>query len=125
MRVIVTGSRHWTDKIAIYERLSALPEDTIIVHGACRTGADALAKHVAGQLDLKLEEHPARPVLWQTFAQAARARNQAMADAGADLCLAFPLTGSKGTWDMVRRAKEANIPVEIVRGSSEQEARWR
>ena len=36
-------------------------------------------------------------------------RNQGMAMAGADLCLAFP--GGKGTADMVTRAKKFNIPV--------------
>jgi len=35
-----------------------------------------------------------------------------MADAGADLCIAFP--GGRGTADMVRRARAAGIPVRSV-----------
>jgi hypothetical protein len=34
-----------------------------------------------------------------------------MVDLGADLCLAFPMPRSRGTWDCVRRAKKAGIVV--------------
>lgn len=40
-------------------------------------------------------------------------RNQEMADRGADLCLAFPGPESVGTWDMIRKARAAGIPVHI------------
>jgi hypothetical protein len=50
-------------------------------------------------------------------------RNQAMADAQprARLCLAFPTPGSRGTWDMVRRATAAGIEVEVHRLGEEAE----
>lgn len=38
------------------------------------------------------------------------ARNQRMVDAGADICVAFPAPGSRGTWDCLRKAADAGIP---------------
>lgn len=41
-------------------------------------------------------------------------RNQEMVNLGGYLvCLAFPLAGSRGTWDCVARARVAGIPVEF------------
>ena len=58
-----------------------------------------------------METHPAD---WSTHGRAAGPiRNQQMVDRGADICLAFPTSSSIGTWDCVRRAKAAGIPVEI------------
>lgn len=46
-------------------------------------------------------------------------RNAEMIAAGADLFLAFPLPGarsrSRGTWNCVRAARAADIPVEVIR----------
>jgi len=41
-------------------------------------------------------------------------RNKRMADLGAVLCLAFPKGESRGTWDCIKRANRAGIPVRIV-----------
>jgi hypothetical protein len=49
-------------------------------------------------------------------------RNQQMVDAGATICFAFPLDGSVGTWDCVRRARAAGIPVRIIAAEEEQTA---
>lgn len=60
------------------------------------------------------EPHPAD---WSTHGKAAGPiRNQQMADARADLCLAFP--GGKGISDMVRRAERAGIPVRHITKAS-------
>lgn len=92
------------------------------------TGADAIAKawtesHRGPTLDL--EEHRAnwgecRPSCYhkprwrdgEWYCPAAGPyRNQEMVDAGADICLGFPLGESHGTRDCMGRAREANIPV--------------
>lgn len=110
MRVIVCGGRDYQDKAQVWRFLRRFPDGTVIVHGACRTGVDWWAAQAAPDLNLKTEAHPAD---WRRHgAKAGPLRNQAMADAGADLCLAF--TGGKGTADMVRRAEAAGIPVERV-----------
>ena len=110
MRVIVTGSRHWTDVAEVEWALRLLPSDAVIVHGAAR-GLDTIAAAVAVRLGLRVEEHPAD---WNRLGvKAGPIRNQAMVDSGADACLAFPESRSIGTWDCVRRADAAGIPVTV------------
>ena len=114
MRVLVTGSRDWTDEEAIEVALAPLGtggEPVTIVHGACPTGADAIAHKIALRYGYEVEPHPAD---WTTHGRAAGPiRNQEMVDLGADLCLAFPLSTSRGTWDCVRRAIEADITLTV------------
>ena len=112
MRVIVTGSRNWTNTHAVGAELVILPPWSIVVHGGAR-GADECAEREAVKEGLRTEVFEAD---WKRYGKAAGAiRNQAMVDAGADLVLAFPLEGSRGTWDCVRRAEAAGIPVRIIR----------
>lgn len=115
MRVIVTGSRRWKFPAAelIVERLEKLPRtDLMIVHGKAE-GADEIAHLWAKRRLVKVEVFPAQ---WGKHGpQAGIIRNQQMADSGADLLLAFPLENSRGTWDMIRRAKSAGIPIEVIR----------
>ena len=47
---------------------------------------------------------------------AGHARNQDMADLGADVCLAFPTKNSRGTLDMIKRAEAAGIAVQNFGG---------
>lgn len=113
MRVLVTGSRQWNDARAIMDRLADYPPGTVLVHGDAR-GADRMAQRIGQDLGLVDEPHPAD---WTQYGKAAgRIRNAEMVRAGADICIAFPLPDSVGTWDCVRRAKTAGIPVEVVLG---------
>lgn len=119
MRILVTGSRNLTNRQLVVDALQAVGCDTdpteliTVVHGACPYGgADAFASDWAEiAFNTEEEAHPA------DFAglgpKAGPLRNQEMVDLGADICLAFPTGGSRGTWDCVRRARAAGIPVEI------------
>ena len=117
VRVIVCGSRDWTDYRMILEKLRELPRrpPVTIVHGAAR-GADMLADAAAGTLGLQVEPHPAD---WTGRGRRAGVeRNALMASLGADLVLAFKdgfdfslRTG--GTENMVRLAAALNIPYRI------------
>ena len=84
----------------------------VIIQGDCPTGIDALARRFADEYEVPLESYPAD---WAKYGRAAGPkRNQRMADAGADLCMAFPSRGrSAGTWDMIRRAVAAGIETRI------------
>ena len=46
--------------------------------------------------------------------RAGHRRNQAMADAGADVCIAFWRDGSPGTKGMIRIAEGAGIPTQVI-----------
>ncbi|SEC67707.1 Uncharacterised protein (plasmid) [Tsukamurella tyrosinosolvens] len=117
MRILITGSRFWSDRAAVetalrYVAAGLVPEAVTVVHGACPYGgADTIAGDIAARWGCAVDEHPAD---WDMFGKAAGPiRNQEMVDLGADVCLAFPETGSRGTWDCVRRAENAGIPVGV------------
>lgn len=128
MRILITGSRKWRDRHSVEAAIrdavirSGAPMDqVVIVHGGAE-GADACADVSATAMGLWVEEHLANwrhcvpqcahdPV--EYCPQAGPRRNQRMVDAGADVCLAFPLADSRGTYDCIRRAHDAGIPVRI------------
>jgi hypothetical protein len=116
MRVIICGSRKWTDRERIADRLFDLPVTSTIVHGAAK-GADQIAHQEAQKLGLNVESHPYQPFI-TAFISAKRApliRNEHMASLGADLCIAFWDGQSKGTAHMVDCAETYGIPLELVR----------
>lgn len=125
-RIIVTGWRSWPVDLRwfVEEKLrdytgarSAYNRSTVLVHGACPVGDGGVdgivARYIHGpsRRMVSAEPHPA------DFAargpKAGPERNARMVAAGANLCLAFPGPGSRGTWDCVRKAADAGIPVEI------------
>ena len=113
MRVIVTGNRDWTDEGTIVAALADLPLISTGVHGACETGADAIADRVARAMGHVTELHPAD---WNAHGKAAGPiRNAHMVSLGADVCYAFGALYRNekrtGTGDCVAKAKRAGIPV--------------
>ncbi|GGW15803.1 hypothetical protein GCM10018980_51480 [Streptomyces capoamus] len=117
-RILVTGSRTWTDVGAIQKALAkaveAIPADRqiIVVHGACPNGADAIADQWARQYGATVERHPAN---WRPNGVLDRAagyrRNAEMVLSGADLCLAFIRNISPGATHCAATAERAGIPV--------------
>lgn len=123
MRILVTGSRRWSDADVVnqvlfnYRMTAGIGEPVTIVHGHCPTGADAMADlwtvsaHSVDPDVALPERHPAK---WDVYGPAAGPlRNQEMVDLGADLCLAFVEPGSRGTRDCIRRARAAGIDVVV------------
>lgn len=121
LRIIITGGRHRNHQEDYDTLLEALfdidmhwcgARGQVIIQGGCPTGIDAMARKLARESRLSLETFPAD---WEKYKTGAGPiRNQQMADAGADLCLAFPSAGkSPGTWDMIRRAEAAGIETRI------------
>lgn len=119
-RILITGSRTWEDPDVIakalydYIRETGSPkEETVIVHGACPKGADAMADQIAKDWEANIEAHPAD---WNTHGRSAGfKRNQHMVDLGADVLLAFIHNNSKGATHTVNLAEKAGIPVRIFR----------
>jgi len=109
--------------VAIDEAKASNPDlsEVVVVHGAAK-GADALASEFVNKtedylrghgINIYEERHRAK---WnQHGSGAGPVRNREMVRAGADICLAFPLEGSKGTWDCIVTARRAGIPVRIYR----------
>ena len=109
-RLLVTGSRDWTDKATIYSAISnaAIPPwGWTLVSGACPTGADRIAEGFAEGLGMVVERHPAD---WdQHGKRAGFLRNAAMVQLGADVCLAFIKSASKGATMTANLAEKAGI----------------
>ena len=119
-KVLVCGSRDWSDREVITRRIASFPLGTLIIHGGCR-GADTIAGEVAGELGFGVVCFPAN---WGEYGRGAGPRrNQAMIDEGKpDLVIAFhgDLASSRGTRDMVTRAAKCGIPVEVVTGRGDE-----
>jgi hypothetical protein len=117
-RVLVTGSREWTDYDAVADALNLelmvaefLGEDMVVVHGKARRGADPMADRWARAAGPRVqpEEHPAE---WDLYGKSAgHRRNAVMVARGADVCLAFPLGESRGTRGCMKLAEKAGIQV--------------
>lgn len=112
-RVIVCGGRDYFDRRSLYMVMDAAhracPIELLIAGGAA--GADALAVDWAGMAGVKSKVFPAD---WEGEGRAAGPkRNQRMLDEGKPhMVIAFP--GGRGTADMVRRARSADVPVTVI-----------
>lgn len=138
-RILVTGSRSWTDRqrledallLAWHDALEAGHTGIVVVHGTA-PGADTYADiwartHATG--GVLVDPHAAD---WETCGPdcpppgrhrklrgtkgdycptAGHRRNQHMVDLGADLCLAFPHGKATGTHDCMDRARSAGIRI--------------
>jgi hypothetical protein len=116
MRVLVTGSRTWTDAQAISDAFDALEgSDHELIVGDAK-GADAIARYEAGKRGWTVRVFVAA---WGIHGRAAGPiRNQQMVDARPDLALAFIRGASRGTRDCVRCCEDAGIPVIIAEETS-------
>ena len=105
-RVLVTGSRTWTDEQVIADALREHWHDgnALLVTGACPRGADAIAERLWRSQGGLVERHPAD---WQTGRDAGMRRNAAMVALGADVCLAFIQDGSPGATHAAQLAEQA------------------
>jgi hypothetical protein len=114
MRILICGSRYWSDEKAIFNEMANYDVDTVIITGGC-IGADTIAHNLAVKAGMETLVFPAR---WDKYGKAAGPiRNQQMLDEGLpDLVVAFTedLENSRGTKDMVTRARKAKIPVRVL-----------
>lgn len=115
MRVLVTGSRTWQAPEIIMQALAEAwavrtrGDEFIVVHGACPSGADAIAEKICRHFGWHSEKHPAD---WKRYGRSAGpVRNNEMVKAGADVCLAFIMDNSPGASHCALAAERAGIPV--------------
>lgn len=121
MRVLVTGSRTWTDVDEVHDALDALhllwgeqgrSSAFVLVHG-CALGADQIADVWANQeyvanSGVVVEKHP----YWSHLGRAGGPeRNKHMVSLGADYVLAFIKDNSAGATGCARMAREAGLMV--------------
>lgn len=116
-RVLVTGSRGWTDHEAVWNALSDQYTHATgmvtVVHGGA-VGVDSIADEWGMAMlrdgwPVRLEKHI--PNYQVHGDRAPLIRNQKMVNLGADVCLAFPMEGGTGTRHCMSRCYAAGIPV--------------
>jgi YspA, cpYpsA-related SLOG family len=105
VRVLVCGGRNYRSWGTVYAELEKM-RPTVVIHG-CSTGADQFARDWALHNHVLIRQFPAD---WSRGPSAGPIRNATMIlEGNPDVVLAFP--GGRGTADMVRRARAANIRV--------------
>lgn len=113
MRVLVCGSRDWTDRKRIRSRLLNLPKGSTVIHGGAR-GADRLAAEVAHELGHQVLDMPAH---WRLNGhynpRAGLERNLRMLDLKPELVIAFWDGGSSGTKHTIEQATRRGIALEV------------
>lgn len=110
MIIVVTGSREWTDKERIRERLLELKPDIVVQGGA--PGVDRLTKRVCEEEGIRCETEKAN---WKRFhGGAGHIRNGEMLRKWSpDLVVAFWNGFSPGTKGCLDEAERMNLSFEI------------
>lgn len=107
MKVLVCGGRNFDNAKLLETKMNSLGAISLIIEGGA-SGADKLANQFAEIHSIPVQQFKAD---WHRHGKAAGPmRNQDMLDIGRpDLVVAFE--GGRGTADMVRRSKNANVEV--------------
>ena len=112
-KVLITGSRNWTDKHAILEVISesasfafAIKATLLVIHGDCPTGADAIAEAICVESGAYSARIAAR---WSAGKVAGPLRNRIMVALKPDSAHAFMMPESRGTVDCVEALRLAGI----------------
>ena len=125
MKILVCGSRDWSNRRVIKQALLKLPkEGTIIVHGGA-TGADSIADDIARKAGFEVRVYPVTEEDWAEHGKSAGPRRNShmirmehsdKQGVPINLVLAFTpnLDRSRGTKDMVQKARKAGIKVEVI-----------
>jgi len=119
-RICVCGGREFNDRDWVYRHLDKMlthfesEKDLIIVQGEAR-GADTLGKEWAIARGVEYDPFPIEKWEWTKYGNyAGHIRNKRMLDSGLDGCIAFP--GNKGTENMIKICREAQVPVMKMTG---------
>ena len=116
-RVIIAGSRDFTDYEQLKVQCNRLLSEKDVAHrivilsGMAR-GTDSLAVRYAHEKDYALEEYPAH---WETGGKRAGVIRNAEMAATADALIAFWDGNSKGTYDMITKARKKGLAVRVIR----------
>jgi YspA, cpYpsA-related SLOG family len=116
MRVMVTGSRDWSDHITVQSALVVVGvtmtkknEKITLIHGGA-TGADTIAAKAAKELEWEIEEF--KPD-WSMGRRGGPLRNVAILESGVDIVLAFWKNRSPGTRHAIETARTMGIPIKL------------
>ena len=118
--MLVTGSRGWTNVTLLEHILLAQTKDkklVRLVHGGAK-GADQLAHKLAIKQGWQFKVYTPE---WRRLGKRAgpQRNSDMLAQEKIDLVVAFPMEESKGTWDMIHKARKAGARVVICADAKE------
>lgn len=125
MKILVCGDRNWSDRDFLNERLDHFRKGiglsgadiSLLIEGEA-SGADSMARDWAHARGIPVDPHPAD---WGLYGKSAGPiRNQEMLDVGPQFVIAFhnDIENSRGTKDMVTRARKAGVRVLVEKSGS-------
>jgi hypothetical protein len=110
-RIVVCGSRNWTDGDLVWSVLEVLRHPVEIIHGDA-PGADRIAAEIAEEQGFRVTAVPAE---WDRYGRSAgMKRNVQMLEMNPSIVIAFWDGKSRGTAHTVREARKRGIPVLVV-----------
>lgn len=112
-KVIIAGCRHFQNYnfVKFYLDFILKNLDNVIIFSGGATGIDFLGERYAKENNLPIKKFPA---LWNKYGNAAGPiRNQEMAEEATHL-IAFLSINSKGTKDMLKRAKDKDLKIREI-----------
>jgi hypothetical protein len=115
VRVLICGSRTWTNPNAVYDELKRRPEVDVVIEG-CAFGADRYAESAAFRLERKVQHFPAD---WDLYGKRAGfLRNRRMlTDGKPDEVWAFWDGTSRGTQHMIDLVRDAGVVLKVFRSA--------
>lgn len=128
MKVLVCGSRDWKDSKAIEREFAKLPQGTTIIHGACPTGAEAIAEKLAMKFGFPIRRYPVdldaeieatgspKAAVPKRNSQMIREEHRSGDPVAFALAFTSDISRSRDIKDCVERARRAGIRVEVVGG---------
>ena len=113
-RLLVSGSRTWTDVEVITTELQFIAKkyNNVVLVSGHAVGADRIAEEVAVGLGWVVEIH--EPDWKLNGDSAGYKRNTTMLETDVQAVLAFHKDNSKGTADTIKKAKERKIPTRVL-----------
>jgi hypothetical protein len=113
-RLLVTGSRDWSDVEVIATELQFIAKkyNNVVLVSGHAIGADRIAEEIAVGLGWVVEIHEPD---WKLHGQSAGfKRNTTMLETDVQAVLAFHKDNSKGTADTIKKAKERKVPTRVL-----------
>lgn len=120
MKVIVCGSRDWSDDKVIEREFKKLPPGTVILHGAGTSGVDFIADKLAMKYGFQIRRYPINEESHGKSAASMRnskmIRNEHISGSPISLGLVFTsdLNRSRDVKDCVERARKAGIKMNVI-----------
>lgn len=117
MLILVSGSRDWSSRAAVWDALNrwhkASGTPVTLMHGACPTGADAIADQWASVQHVPVRKFPAD---WKKYGKSAGPRrNVDMVNGKPDVVLIFCKNYSRGTEHTLSLVQGSAAIVEVHR----------